>query len=107
MKIDRSFEEALGVGPRFIMKEVMRIFCIKRDVSTENKWLIVRRPKSKPCVCMASYVSDRWNRIRVLSFPLLDLSGQQKINHSRITNNTQKKKDRKLKVITTRLQMNS
>ena len=48
MKIDRRFEESLGVGPRFILKEVTRTFWIKR-VSTENKWLIVRRPKSKPC----------------------------------------------------------
>ena len=66
MKIDRRFEEALGVGPRFIMKGVYAHFWINRDVSTEINLLIVRRPKRKPCVCMISYASDRWNRIRVL-----------------------------------------
>ena len=92
MKIDRRFEEALGVGPRFIMKGVYAHFWINRDVSTEINLLIVRRPKRKPCVCMISYASDRWNRIKCSLFPLLDLSGQQKIKHSRITNNTIKEK---------------
>ena len=75
MKIDRRFEEALGVGPRFILKVVMRTFFWIKRVSTENKWLIVRRPKSKPCEgAWLLKTSDRWNRIRVLFCPLFGFS---------------------------------
>ena len=91
MKIDRRFEEALGVGPRFIMKGVYAHFWINRDVSTEINLLIVRRPKRKPCVCMISYASDRWNRIRVLfsSFGFIGTNGNKPLQ-----NNKQYKKEK-------------
>ena len=102
MKIDRRFEEALGVGPRFIMKGVYaHYFGFKREVSTEINLLIVRRPKRKPCVCMVSYASDRWNRIRVLfsSFGFIGTNRNKPLQNNK---QYRKEKGQENKVITTR-----
>ena len=98
MKIDRRFEEALGVGPRFIMKVVTRTFGLT-GVSTENKWLIVRRPKSKPCE--GAWLLKRATvgiALKVL-FSSFWIFGITESKHSTITHNTKRKRCRNVKLL--------
>ena len=57
MKIDRRFEEALGVGPRFIMKGVYAHFGLTGCVN-RNKFAHCKKAQEK-AVCVHDFLRER------------------------------------------------